>query len=155
MFKKTIYSNKVTINAPKEKVWQVLCDLEKYPEWNPFTYQVIGELALGKTVDLHVKMPIRGDRISYETVMCIDNDTTGENTLAWGMTMGSPLILTARRDQYLETINEQQCSYQTWDAFTGLLTPLVTGLFGKDMLNGFNAVGLALKEHCENQVKEA
>ena len=26
----------IHINATKEKVWEILMDFEKYPEWNPF-----------------------------------------------------------------------------------------------------------------------
>ena len=149
MFKHTIYSDKVTINASKEEVWETLIDLDSYPDWNPFTNPVIGKVELGHAVELHVKMPIRGDRISTEYVESADINTT----LAWGMTMGASWLLVARRDQKLEAINEHQCTYQTWDAFSGLLTPLVVALFGKDMLNGFNSVGHALKKKFKNNDK--
>ncbi|MGJ8686075.1 MAG: SRPBCC family protein [Spongiibacteraceae bacterium] len=142
MFKHTIYSDKVTINASKEEVWKVLTDLENYGEWNPFTNPVISTLEIGAPVELHVKMAIRGDRVSTEYVQSVDIDTT----LAWGMTMGAKFLLVARRDQKLEVIDEHHCSYQTWDAFSGLLTPLVVALFGKDMLNGFNSVAYALRD---------
>ena len=32
-----IRAEKVIINAPLEKVWQALIDVENYPRWNPFT----------------------------------------------------------------------------------------------------------------------
>ena len=143
MFQHTIYSDKVTLNAPHEEVWDFLCDLKNYPNWNPFTYQVDGHPVPGAKVALHVHMPIRGDRISTEIVKCADID----KTLSWGMTMLHPSLLIAQRDQKLIAINENQCTYQTWDAFSGLLTPLVIALFGKDMLNGFNSVAKALEEH--------
>lgn len=143
MFNHTIYSDKVTINAPIQEVWDFLCDLKNYPNWNPFTYQVDGHPVLGAPVKLHVRMPIRGDRISTEIVKCAEMD----KTLSWGMTMLHPALLIAQRDQKLIAINDRQCTYQTWDAFRGLLTPLVVGLFGKDMENGFNSVAFALQEH--------
>jgi hypothetical protein len=143
MFKHTIYSDKVTINAPKEDVWNFLCDLKNYPNWNPFTFQVDGHPVLGATVALHVHMPIRGDRISHEVVKCVDMD----KTLSWGMTMIHPSLLIAQRDQKLTALNEHQCIYQTWDAFSGLLTPIVIALFGKDMSRGFNSVAYALQKH--------
>jgi hypothetical protein len=143
MFRHTIYSDKVTINAPVQVVWDFLCDLKNYPNWNPFTYQVDGHPVLCATVALHVHMPIRGDRIAHEIVQCADIN----ETLSWGMTMLHPSLLIARRDQKLIAINSKQCTYQTWDAFYGLLTPVVVGIFGKDMLNGFNSVAYALQEH--------
>lgn len=143
MFSHTIYSDKVTINASKETVWSFLCDLHNYPQWNPFTFQVIGQLTLGANVELHVRMPKRGDLISNEQVKCADPD----KTLSWGMTMIHPMLLIAQRDQQLIAINDKQCSYQTWDAFNGFLTPLVVGIYGKDMQAGFNSVAYALQQH--------
>lgn len=147
MFKHTIFSKTVTIDASAEEVWQVLTDFDSYPQWNPFTTRVVpkGQFQTGNKVDLHVHMPIRGDRISVETVECIEP----AKQIAWGMTMGHTCLLKARRDQLISPINDTQCTYQTWDAFRGLLTPLVVKLFGKDMQNGFNGVADALKARCE------
>lgn len=148
MFKHTIYSDKVIINAPIERVWEVLMDLPRYPEWNPFTYEVVphdGSLYPGANVDLYVRMPLRGDRVSTEKVARLEAPTQ----LAWGMTMINPWLLKAQRDQVLEKLDDNRCSYQTWDAFRGLLTPVVVGLFGKDMKNGFDGVAHALKKRCE------
>ena len=143
MFKQTIFSKKVTLNASRETVWEFLCDLKNYPNWNPFTFQVDGHPVLGAKVALHVHMPIRGDRVSNEVVKCADID----KTLSWGMTIIHPSLLIAQRDQKLTIINDHQCTYQTWDAFSGILTPLVVGLFGKDMQNGFDSVADALVNH--------
>nr|WP_321354354.1 SRPBCC domain-containing protein [uncultured Draconibacterium sp.] len=45
----------VRINAAKEKVWQVLTDFEKYPEWNTFITSLSGEVKEGKQI--RVKLP--------------------------------------------------------------------------------------------------
>ena len=100
---------------------------------------------MGNPLTLHVRMPLRGDRSSVEYVKCMDPN----KTLSWGMTMVNRYLLVALRDQKVEAINANQCTYQTWDAFSGFLTPIVIGLFGRDMLNGFNGVAHALKRYCE------
>ena len=145
MFRRTLYSDLVTIDRPKDLVWDVLIDIDNYPKWNPFTSRVIGTLEIGSPVELHVKMPIRGDRIQVETLICNDP----EETLSWGMTLGHPSLLIAQRDQKVDAINGDQCTYQTWDVFHGLLTPLVVSLFGEDVQNGFNGVANSLKAYCE------
>ena len=145
MFRHTIYSRKVTINAPAERVWAVLTNLERYPDWNPFTFQVLGTLETGRPVELHVRMGKRGDTVSTETVQAIEPG----RMLSWGMTMGMAVFLKARRDQQLQRIDDHTCSYQTWDAFSGLLTPIVVALYGRDIQQGFNAVADALKRYCE------
>lgn len=145
MPERVIASEKIRINAPIEKVWAILLDLPRYPEWNPFTYRVDSTLAIGAPVDLYVRMRKRGERVQREYVRTVQAPTT----LSWGMTMGHAVVLTALREQKLERIDAQSCSYQSTDAFRGALTPLVTYLFGEDIDEGFNAVARALKAHAE------
>ena len=40
----------VVFDAPKEKVWKVLTDTDKYTEWNPFITSVKGEMKLGAQI---------------------------------------------------------------------------------------------------------
>ena len=45
----------ININARPEKVWEILMDFERYPEWNPFVTSISGEKKIGKK--LKVKLP--------------------------------------------------------------------------------------------------
>ncbi len=145
MRERVIASEKIHINAPIERVWAILLDLPRYSQWNPFTYRVDSTLVVGDPVDLYVRMRKRGERVQREYVRTVEAPTT----LSWGMTMGHAVLLTALRKQTLERIDAKTCSYQTTDAFSGALTPLVTYLFGEDIEEGFNAVARALKAHAE------
>lgn len=145
MFEHTLYSRQVTIQAPRDWVWSILVDTQRYGEWNPFTWRVDTTLKVGDPVDLHVRMPKRGDRMQTENVTRVDKPTC----LAWGMTMGAAPILKAERQQTLTALSEVSCRYQTWDAFSGLLTPVVTYFFEEDIVNGFNAMADALKIRAE------
>lgn len=152
VFEHTIYSDTVTIHAPVERVWQVLLDLDRYPRWNPFTWQIDTpeapdrQLRLGTPVDLHVRFARRGERVQQERVAVLEPPFR----LGWGMTMGAPFLLRALREQRLEVIDTHVCRYQTWDSFSGLLTPVVVALFGHDIRAGFNAVAWALKQEVES-----
>lgn len=141
----TVYSDLVEINAPIEKVWAILLDFERYPEWNPFTYKVETDLKLGNPVNLYVKLPRRGSKLQVEYVKQVSKP----NVLAWGMTMGAEFLLIALREQHLKPLGEDRCSYQTTDAFTGLLTPVVKILFGNSIRDGFNVMAYALKQRAE------
>lgn len=140
-----ILSDCVSINAPREYVWDILCDLHQYPDWNPFSYKVESTLNVGDPIDLYVKMEKRGLRQQRETV-CIVNKPV---QLSWNMKLGAASILQAQRDQWLTATGEQQCTYQTSDTFSGLLTPVVLALFESDIKTGFNAVAYALKQRTE------
>ena len=144
-FTHTVVSQTVEINAPRELVWEILVDLAQYPQWNPFTIKVEGTLKAGNAIDLHVNMPKRGDRIQTEIVERID----APHCLSWGMTLGLSPLLSALREQKLESISNERCSYTTSDRFSGLLSPLVYFLFYDDVYGGFNRVAYALKKHAE------
>lgn len=47
----------VQIDAPPEKVWAVLTDFARYPEWNPFIQRVEGELREGKKLSILLTPP--------------------------------------------------------------------------------------------------
>lgn len=147
MFHHKITSEVVKINAPSNYVWRILIDFQRYPEWNPFTTSAKGHLSLGEPLELQVVMPKRGDRAQTEIITTID----APNQLAWGMTLGFKPILSARREQTLTTIDPQCCTYETSDAFCGLLSGLVYALFYDDVYNGFNNVAYALRDHAEKK----
>ena len=54
---KTEMHAEIVIDAPPEKVWAVLVDTEKYPEWNPVFVKVDGELGPDAKVTNHVVQP--------------------------------------------------------------------------------------------------
>lgn len=65
------------------------------------------------------------------------------------MKLGFEFLLNALREQPLEKIDEYRRACQTWDSFSGLLTPLVVKLFEQGIQSGFNRVAYALKERAE------
>jgi hypothetical protein len=44
------------IQAPREAVWQLISDFTTYPDWNPFTPQVLGQCAAGEYVKVFVQL---------------------------------------------------------------------------------------------------
>src|SRR3546814_12580154 len=46
----------VEIKAPAAVVWEVIRDLSKYPEWNPFCIECRSTLQPGDPIDMKVKL---------------------------------------------------------------------------------------------------
>lgn len=147
--KAVVTSHTVTINAPASQVWQILTDLPSYPEWNPFTVKAESTLSLDAPIDLYLPKPKPKQpgelMLQREYIKLIDP----ERQLSWGVAMGHRWLLEARRDQYLESIDEQSCRYYTTDSFTGLLTNLVIKSQGVWIKDGFDAIATALKARAE------
>ena len=57
IFSRTEMHTEIYVEAPPEKVWSVLVDTERYPEWNPVFVKVEGTLAKGAQVTNHVVEP--------------------------------------------------------------------------------------------------
>ena len=47
----------IDINAPKEKVYEVLSDLNNYPNWNPYHRKVEGTFEEGAKLNVYVTRP--------------------------------------------------------------------------------------------------
>lgn len=42
----------IEIQASPDKVWEILTNLDQYPDWNPFIHHAIGAAKLGEKVDI-------------------------------------------------------------------------------------------------------
>jgi hypothetical protein len=50
----------IQIGAPPERVWTVLTDLGRYPQWNPLIREASGQLAVGSRLTLKSVHPSNG-----------------------------------------------------------------------------------------------
>jgi hypothetical protein len=134
----------VEIDAPIERVWEILTDLERYSEWNPFTARVESTLEVGDPIALYPRLI--GNRAYRWTERVCKNELYD---VRWDLTLGAKFLLTAERCQILTPIGPDRTHYLTEDVFEGLLTGLVMATFGPAMQRGFEDCARGLKEHAE------
>jgi hypothetical protein len=139
----------VDIDAPIERVWQILNDIDGYGEWNPFTPKVETTLRIGDPVHLQVRLV--GERLTHRLEWITRNE---RYCLGWEMKLLARFVLHAERVQVLTAIDESHTHYMTEDCFTGWLRSLVVGLFGKAMERGFRDCGTGLKQAAERHPGE-
>ena len=137
----------IEIDAPASLVWTILADLEHYREWNPFTPKVQATLGvMGSEVVLHVDMKPGSRIVQKERLSAFD---PAARELGWGMQMGHPAVLKANRVQRVTERGPARCHYFTCDSFSGLLVPIVMGLYGAHIQRGFDGVARGLKARAE------
>ncbi len=142
----TISINPITINAPAQKVWDILIDFEQYPKWNPFTVKAESTLKIGETVDLYIPQK-NGSLKKYKFIL---EEFDAPHSIAWSMPkLGHRLILNAYRVQTVEAVNEMQCTYTTADTFNGWLAANVYKTQNKWVTKNFNNLAQALKARAE------
>jgi len=141
-----VIRSEIEIAAPASRVWKILTDLERYPDWNPFTPRVDSTLELGAEVHLHTRL--RGEQLAHR-VETVTEHVPGER-ICWGMKMGARFVLAAERRQVLTPLEADRTRYVTDDTITGMLTPVVTAFWGEAIQRGFDGVAAALKKRAES-----
>ena len=142
-----VTSIKVEINAPASLVWEVLVDLDSYPQWNPYTVRVASALDMGGSVDLYLPHPGKPGETLHQREYLLA--FAPGQLLSWGMKWLHPWVLGARRDQHLQSLGEARCSYYTTDSFRGVLTGSVMRQHGAWIKQGFDGVAHSLKQRAE------
>jgi hypothetical protein len=136
----------IEIDAPAERIFDILTDLKSYSEWNPFTPRVESTLRPGDAVHLYVRL--RGEKLSHRVEYVTRNERPAR--LCWGTKIGAGFLLRAERCQSLSPIDARRTRFVNEDVLRGWLAPLVMLLFGSDMQRGFETVAAALKQRAES-----
>lgn len=140
-----VFATRIEIDAPAERVWSILADLDRYADWNPFTVRIETDFVVGHPIVLHVSFDGRKPRRQVEILR---RWAPGE-ALCWGMTIGPAWFFRAERVQRVEPLGSDRCRYISEDAFAGLFSPVVELLFGGKVQRGFDALAAALRSRAE------
>jgi hypothetical protein len=129
------------IRAAPERIWSILTDAARYPEWNPTVTRVEGKIAPGEKIALHVTLnPGRAFPV---------NVTTFEppRRMVWrgGMPLG---LFLGERVFALTPKADGSVEFSMRETFTGLLAPLI-GRTIPDMQPAFDEFAAALKREAE------
>jgi hypothetical protein len=133
----------IIINASAEKVWSILMDFEKYPEWNPFILSIAGKQQVGEELRVVLK---NGDGTSVfkPKVVTLEKNTAFE----W---LGKlPLgIFTGQHQFRIVKIVDGQVRFMHSEQFSGLLAGMIMKKIGEQTKKGFEGMNEALKKRAE------
>ena len=113
----TVISETVTINAPSSVVWEVLTDMPGYADWNPFCIGAKSTLEMGAPIEMtlaNYTMP--GETYPNVEYVCAK---VPERLLSWELPDHPEMPYPARRDQVIQSLGPDSCSYYSTDAFFG------------------------------------
>jgi hypothetical protein len=141
-------SETVDIAAPASVVWQVLTDLPRYNEWNPFCIRAVSTLRLGDPIEMTL---INYATAGGPTVPNLEYICAVEPNmlLSWEFPNLDFWPYPARRDQVIEATGAQSCRYYSTDAFLGVNGIHVFRFAGPWIKRAFDDSGLALKARAE------
>lgn len=142
-----------TIEAPVQCVWDVIVDLDRYPEWNTFTPRIAlatRDLRVGVEFDLDCRMTDRELlRDEHEVILAVDHD---RHALCMGTsrTRGRPGIKSFRW-QICEPLDATRTHFVNFEEFHGPLAPIVAWLYGRKLRAAFARYGADLATRAVSQ----
>ena len=136
------YRASQTIAAPPEVIWAILTRAEAYPEWDPGTERIEGQIAAGQRLKAFTKLsPGRAFPVRV---------THFEPPRKMSWTGGMPLgLFKGERTFYLTPQDDGTTRFDLRESFSGLLLPL----FGRtipDLAPAFEQFAAGLKERAES-----
>ncbi len=135
------------IDAPIERVHEIMMDFPRYAEWNPFVRGITGEPRVGAVLTLDVQFHGGGRNRTKEIVeVATSPGDRAELTYRFGGLLPRLGLVRATRRQVLTRAGEGRTRYETEESFTGLLTAFLPRA---GIQRGFDDVARALKERAE------
>lgn len=136
----------ITIEAPREKVWEVLTDTARYAEWVSFL-QVDGAYEIGKKVTVTFHHPNGKSDSFVPTVLRVDQP----EHLMWRGGKGAWLFAAEHHFELLAN-DDGSTTFKHYEYFSGILAPFIWWYIKKKTVEAFHRMNAALKQHVENEV---
>lgn len=136
--------NRIGVTATAPAIWEVLSDIAAWPEWNPLYTRAVGVLRIGAQLDLEVAVPGQPKRMIRPVIA----DWVPNDQIHWNLRMLGGLVKTTRYLE-IEQLTETGCIFTNGELFDGLLGPSIAKRMRRELREGFNAMGEALKARVE------
>jgi hypothetical protein len=137
--------HELAVSAPAEVVWEVLTDLARYGEWNPFVVAASSSLVVGEPIDMKVRVLSFMTQSQRET---ISHNEPGRS-YCYGLARNRIGALYSERCHVITPIGPDRCTYESRFELAGWLSPVVSGLLGRSLRRGFTEMSEAVKLRAE------
>ena len=135
----------IEIDAPAERVWEVLASFADYPKWNPFIRRVEGKAHVGARLDVLIQ-PSGARSMSFKPqVLKVEPG----RELRWRGRLFLPGLFTGEHIFMIDGMAANRVRFTQREVFTGLLVPLFSKSIEGDTRRGFDEMNAALKARVE------
>lgn len=134
----------IVIDAPKERVFELLTNLAEYQNWNPFIVESKGTVKVGNILTNTMK---NGDsQITFKPkVMCVEPNKKFE----WLGKLWIGGLFDGHHYFHIIEINANRVNLVHGERFSGILAKLLLQKIGTETRNNFVAMNNALKQLAE------
>ena len=138
------------IAAGDAVVWEILSDLERYPEWNRYSRRADGELRVGANVRIEAHLG--------EEVRRVDNRVTvveARRTLCWQSENWYDFLVRGIRCRHLEPVERGETRFRHHEVMRGPLAWLVERIYRPRIEEGLATVNASLKRAAEARQRQS
>lgn len=137
--------SEIEIQAPAERVWQLLTDFASFPQWNPFIRQASGNIRVGERLEVHIQPSGASGMRFRPTVLKAEPN----RELRWLGHLLIPGFFDGEHIFTIEPLGEGRVRFTQREIFTGLLVPLFARGLDTDTRRGFEDMNQTLKARAE------
>ena len=139
------YNNEVEIHASAERVWQLLTDFARFPQWNPFIHRASGEAKAGARLELTLQPSGASRTTSRPTVLKVEPN----HELRWIERSLIPGLIDVEHIFTIQQLDTTHVRFTQREIRTGLLVPLQVRRRTTDTRRGLKEMNQALKARAE------
>ena len=134
----------IEIDAPAERVWQVVSDFARYPEWNPFIVRAAGVPRVGQRLDLTIVAPGLKPASFRARVLNLE----AGRLIRWKGEFKLPGLFDGRHALIVDPLDDGRSRFTTHEDVSGILLPFLGKVMAASQ-QGFELMARAVKERAE------
>ena len=134
----------MTIAADPSIIWSVLIDLERYPEWNRYSPNVEGRIAVGEVVWVEAHLDEEVQRVQNFVL-----SVKPEQELCWQSADWYGFLARGTRCRWLSTTDKGETLLVHHEVMSGPLAGLIERLYRARIERGLKLVNESLAKRAE------
>lgn len=140
-----IYQTTFEINASADRVWEILTDFDRYPEWNAQIPLASGAIEAGAEISLRLKLPGRPAMNLSAVVGSADRP----KLFTWRGHVLAPWFFVGHRRFEIQPLDADRVRLTHVEDIRGLFAPVFALLMGRPVETSHHALNEALRTRAE------
>jgi hypothetical protein len=141
-------ATEIEIGASADRVWQILTDFPRFPEWNPLIRSVHGKAAEGAKLKILVESPGRKPMAFKPRVTRV---VPGQE-FRWLGRLIVPGVFDGEHIFEISPRGDDRVRFVHRECFSGVLVPILWKSMDVSTRRGFEAMNEALRKKAESEV---
>lgn len=131
----------LSLEAPAERIWELLTDLKLYPQWNPLFQRATGKMSVGEKLELEVHLPDIDPFIVSPKIQSVEI----RSGFCWKHTVLSVGFFTWKYCAELEILAPDRLKFIQRSSFGGILGPLFSLGMKTSVMDGLIRMNEAMR----------